>query len=330
MATERIDPSGPGTQEVTPAEHRGSPTDMASPTRLLIRFGYDGRPFAGWARQPSLRTVEGEILAGLWRSGVVPAGSTGDLEVASRTDRGVSARANALAVRTGLPARVLLRCLNGISPEIFFTAARTIPGSFRVRGASVRTYRYYDPNPVGGWRSWDRTARHLVGDLDVRSFGRGIPASAPCWRTVDAVSVIPRDRGVVVEIRARSFVWGMVRKMVAALRARGDGRLGLRDLDAAVRGNRRLTLPLAEPEGLVLWEVRYPDEWDLRWDGPNRHQVAWTRSVRDDLWRRAHVLQAATDEDAPTRRRSPVSVSAPGRRGPVSRRAPSAPTSAPS
>ena len=81
--------------------------------RWLVRFGYDGRSFAGWARQPGLRTVEGELLRGLVRLGVVPSADAARVAVASRTDRGVSARANAFVLSTDLPSRVLLRSSTG-------------------------------------------------------------------------------------------------------------------------------------------------------------------------------------------------------------------------
>ncbi|MGH2714176.1 MAG: tRNA pseudouridine(38-40) synthase TruA, partial [Thermoleophilaceae bacterium] len=55
-------------------------------TRLLLE--YDGSGFAGWARQPGLRTVQGvleDAIATVLRREVT-------LTVAGRTDRGVHAR----------------------------------------------------------------------------------------------------------------------------------------------------------------------------------------------------------------------------------------------
>ena len=150
----------------------------------LVRFGYDGTAFSGWAQQPGLRTVEGDLRRGLVRAGVLPQGSARGLEVASRTDRGVSARANALMLISKLSGSSLLRLLNGFSSEIFFSAAVEVPDGFRVRQATRRVYRYFEAAPIGGVNLWSRAAKSLTGRIDVRSFGRRIPPETPCWRTV--------------------------------------------------------------------------------------------------------------------------------------------------
>jgi tRNA pseudouridine(38-40) synthase len=264
-------------------------------TRWLIRFGYDGSAFAGWARQPGRRTVEGEMLGGIARSGVVSRPEEAHLAVASRTDRGVSARGNALTLETELDGRALLGALNGVSAEIWFTAAAVVAPEFRVRGATRRVYRYFDRGPVRSLEVRASAARLFSGDVDVRSFGRGLPTGRSSRRAIESVSVTACGGGTRVEVRAPSFVWGEVRKIVSALREADAGRLSLASLRRALDGTERLSLPLAEPEPLVLWEVEYPVEWQVRWRGPNRRQSAHRRSERSRLWSRAHVLASIDD-----------------------------------
>ncbi len=269
----------------------GVPT-RTSVTRWLIRFAYDGRGFYGWASQPGRRTVEGEILRGLETQGLGSEDRPASLEVASRTDRGVSARGNALLLRSALPGAPLLRALNGISPEIFFVRAAPVSDTFRVRSTSGRVYRYFDPRPVPLRARREAAMEVLRGAIDARSFGRGLPSNEPCWRTVDSLSSRPTRGGTVVEVRAPSFVWGMVRKMVAALRQVDEGALSIEQLRAAAQGRVRLTLPLAEPEPLVLWDVAFPIRWEFAWRGPNRHQTRHWAGERTALWARRRVLDA--------------------------------------
>ncbi|MCI4366878.1 MAG: hypothetical protein L3K08_03915, partial [Thermoplasmata archaeon] len=77
---------------------------------------------------------------------------------------------------------------------------------------------------------------------------------------------------LVLDIRGRSFVWGMVRKIVSALRAHATGGISLSEIESAIRGEERLSLPLAEPDRLVLWEVRHGVRWTDRALGGNRRQ----------------------------------------------------------
>jgi tRNA pseudouridine38-40 synthase len=216
--------------------------------------------------------------------------------VASRTDAGVSARANALALTSPLPAAGLLRALNGIAPEIFFSAIAPMSEAMRVRRPLDRTYRYFLATRGTARARWEKAAQLFEGEIDVRSFGRAIPTDAPQWRTIDAVRVSELGEGLVLEIRAPSFVWGMVRKIVAALREVDGGRLSAPQLAAAIRGKSRLTLPLAEPEPLVLWEVRYPFPWTHVWRGPSRHQIRYFERARLGLWSRSHVLEIFPEE----------------------------------
>ncbi|MFI5413815.1 MAG: hypothetical protein ACHQ0I_04445 [Candidatus Lutacidiplasmatales archaeon] len=204
----------------------------------------------------------------------------------------MSAVGNALTLTSPLPPAGLLRALNGTAPDIFFTAATVVPESFRVRGATRRVYRYFQPDGSYDLRKWEDVAQRFSGRIDVRSFGRSVPAEAPVWRTIDLVTVTPRPGGALIEIRAPSFVWGMVRKIVAAFREIDAGRLSLDRLETALRGGARLTLPLVEPEPLVLWDVEYPFPWQYRWRGPSRHRLAWEKSAWANLWVRRELLAA--------------------------------------
>ncbi len=106
-----------------------------STTRLTIE--YDGTHFAGWARQPGQRTVQGELetaLTTLLRRHV-------DLTVGGRTDRGVHAWGQ-VASYDGDPAD--LRGINALTPpDIAIIDAQRAPDGFDARrDARARTYCY--------------------------------------------------------------------------------------------------------------------------------------------------------------------------------------------
>src|SRR3954447_20299145 len=98
---------------------------------------YDGAAFAGWARQPGHRTVQGELeraLAVLLPAPVALAGAGG-------TDRGVHALGQ-VASYEGEPAAV--RSLNALlDDDVAVLASVAAPDGFDARGdARSRTYRY--------------------------------------------------------------------------------------------------------------------------------------------------------------------------------------------
>src|SRR4051794_6182302 len=96
---------------------------------------YDGTAFAGWAKQPGRRTVQGELeraLAIVLREPVA-------LTVAGRTDRGVHAWGQ-VASYGGEPAAV--RSLNALlDDDVAVRACPAAPDGFDARGdARSRTY----------------------------------------------------------------------------------------------------------------------------------------------------------------------------------------------
>src|SRR5919197_3124997 len=98
---------------------------------------YDGTGFAGWARQPGHRTVQGEIERAL---AVLLPGPVA-LTVAGRTDRGVHAWGQ-VASYEGEPASA--RSLNALlDPDVAVLASSAAADGFDARGdARSRTYCY--------------------------------------------------------------------------------------------------------------------------------------------------------------------------------------------
>jgi tRNA pseudouridine38-40 synthase len=102
---------------------------------------YDGSGFAGWARQPGMRTVQSELEAALETVLREPV----TLTVAGRTDAGVHAwgQVASFATSGGVPGD-LLRRLNGVTAaDVAVTAAAPAADGFDARGdATSRSYRY--------------------------------------------------------------------------------------------------------------------------------------------------------------------------------------------
>src|SRR5262249_5758814 len=103
---------------------------------------YDGTGFRGWARQPELRTVEGELRTAL--DEVFPRWD--GLAVAGRTDTGVHATGQVASFTPdgGPPVESVVEALHAVlPPDVAVIAAEEAPPGFHARFSAVaRSYRY--------------------------------------------------------------------------------------------------------------------------------------------------------------------------------------------
>jgi tRNA pseudouridine38-40 synthase len=258
--------------------------------RLRIDLAYDGGDFHGWAAQPSLRTVQGELEAVLTTVLRVADVTT---VCAGRTDTGVHARGqvvhldvddDALGLAAGRsegdPGEAVTRRLNGVlPPDLRVRRVRVAPAGFDARFSPLwRCYAYRiqdaipDPLSRGHVLAWPRTldadamdaaGRPLLGLHDFAAFCRR-REGATTLRTLLELSWT-RDQGLLTAtVRADAFCHHMVRSLVGCLIAVGEGRRPVtwpRDVLAAEVRDPAVTV--VPPHGLTLEAVRYPPDDEL-------------------------------------------------------------------
>lgn len=251
-------------------------------TRIRLDLAYDGTGFHGWAKQPNLRTVAGELETAINR--VLRVAHHG-LVVAGRTDTGVHAMGQVCHV--DIPehawpgAGVCVRRLNAVLPnDVRVHAASVAPPGFDARfGTEFRRYEYLisdsgllDPrarNAVLVHRrtlhvaSMHEASQVLLGEHDFAAFCKARP-DASSVRTLLAAAVErrgdPRDPELIaVGLTADAFCHSMVRSIVGALMAVGEGRLSAEDLAGVLAARQRTSrFATAAAHGLALVQVGYP------------------------------------------------------------------------
>ena len=210
-----------------------------------------------------------------------------DLTVAGRTDAGVHATGQ--VAHCDVPRELweaqgtrLVRRLRGVLPaDIAVPAVVEAPPAFDARfGALARHYLYrltdaeYGPPPLRradtvGWpRSLDTdsmgaAAALLLGEHDFAAFCRR-REGATTVRTLLALDVERTGDVVVIAASADAFCHSMVRSLVGALSAVGEGRRPP-EWPAALlaRTDRSSEVPVAPAGGLTLVRVDYPADDDL-------------------------------------------------------------------
>jgi tRNA pseudouridine38-40 synthase len=262
--------------------------------RVRIDLGYDGADFSGWAAQPELRTVEGELMAALAR--VLRLAAPPPIVVAGRTDAGVHARGQ--VVHVDLPDDVLARTsgrsadrdpldalrhkLSGVlAPDIVVRRVSRAPVGFDARFAAVRRrYAYVvcdDPTSLDPVRrrevlvvrgpldleAMNTAASRLVGLNDFAAFCRH-REGATTVRTLIELSWTRRDHLVVATVVADAFCHSMVRALVGALLEVGGGRRPVEWPEQLLTaGVRDPAAPVVPAYGLSLEEVTYPPDDQL-------------------------------------------------------------------
>jgi tRNA pseudouridine38-40 synthase len=206
-----------------------------SSARLLIE--YDGTDFSGWARQPGLRTVQGELERAL---GIVLRRDEVKLTVAGRTDAGVHAEGQ-VASYEGEPARA--DSLNALLPYdvAVLDCVAEAPGFDARRDATSRAYAYrlltrgarspferrlalHWPRPLDhGWLR--RCAELLVGSHDFTAFTPTETDHVRFRRDVLAAHWVQLDAGrMEFRIEADAFMRSMIRVLIGTMLEVGGGR----------------------------------------------------------------------------------------------------------
>lgn len=260
--------------------------------RIRLDIAYDGTHFRGWARQPTLRTVQGTLESALARI----VGSDVRFVVAGRTDAGVHAQGQVAHVdltdtqwsrieaRQGRspqdPAGSIagrMRGVLGAYSDVTVTRSSEAPEGFDARFSAVwRRYRYrladqaagfdplrrHDTTTVRGRldeKAMDAAAQSLIGLHDFASYCKPRDEATTIRTLLDYRWTRDAEGVLIAEVKADAFCHSMVRALVGGCVAVGEGRLDETDLvvlrDAVTRTSEFKVLAA---RGLTLMEVGYP------------------------------------------------------------------------
>jgi tRNA pseudouridine38-40 synthase len=250
-----------------------------------LTIAYDGTDFHGWQIQANKPTIQGEIVSVLRRitqESIVLQGS-------GRTDAGVHALGQVASFRTqsALSAGEFQRALNALlPPTIRIPAAEEVGPDFHARWSArgkIYRYRLYRGKvvPPTLWRyvlhypfpldedAMRIAASRYVGPHDFAAFAASTGSEdddkeRSTVREIYSSELVRSEDGeeLVYNVRGRSFLRYMVRKMVGTLLEVGRGKLTPDDILRLYQlRDRSKSGPTVPPQGLCMVSVEHEEAW---------------------------------------------------------------------
>lgn len=241
--------------------------------RFKLTIEYEGTRYSGWQKQPSARTVQGELENAIRQALEV---SKFEFQGSGRTDAGVHALGQVahLDTRTAPAPETLRQRINDSLPsDVAVLSLEHAGTTFHARHDAVgRTYLYQISRRRTAfgkrfvWWVKDRldvirmreAASHFSGMRDLRSFTDDDPSEKSTRVLIETLKIAEAGDILLIRIDGSHFLWKSVRRIVGILAEAGRGAMdpnAVRELLETESGNvARYTAP---PSGLFLARVYY-------------------------------------------------------------------------
>jgi len=245
-----------------------------APQRWKCICAYDGTAFAGWQSQAGGDAIQDVIEKRLARILGVPV----RIQSSGRTDAGVHALEQVFhfdaAWRHG-PEKLVAAMRAGLPPAIQIKSARAVPPEFHARfSATGKTYIYFlhlgEADPFNRPYCWpilhpldfaamEEAAAVLRGVHDFKAFSAFNRVKREnTVRNLRRLEIVRRGRRVRIAAEADGFLYKMVRSIVGALVAVGEGKLTPERVRTILESRHRTAAVTTAPaQGLFLVKVKY-------------------------------------------------------------------------
>ncbi|MDR2831191.1 MAG: tRNA pseudouridine(38-40) synthase TruA [Methanobrevibacter sp.] len=230
--------------------------------RFALKVAYIGSDFYGFQRQPDFKTVEGEIINTLIELELIDSVYSSKFSIAGRTDRGVHSLGNVIAFNS--EKEPIINQINDfLSDDIQIIAKTSVHFGFKPRYSLMKHYRYFlknfydddvDINLI------EELAKLFEGVHDFTNFTKR-NQKAPI-RKIDKIEVNKidgADKGyqIHVDVFGESFLWNMIRKMMAVFRDVGKGKLDIDKVADYFNPSFKANIKALSPKNLILVDVTY-------------------------------------------------------------------------
>ena len=229
---------------------------------VAIKFAYDGKKFHGYARQPKLKTIEGELIKNLIKHGIIQDLKESFFRSASRTDKGVSSLGNVVGFNTDTSKKTFFHTLSNDFSSILIYGIKDVDKEFNPRYAKYRHYRYYLLSVNLDIEKIVTTSNFFTGEHDFSNFAKLEPYRNPI-RTIDNILFTQENDILIIDFYAQTFLWNQIRRIISALIKIGSNKLENEEISEALNNpNKKVDFGLAPAEPLILIDVVYNFEFE--------------------------------------------------------------------
>lgn len=225
--------------------------------RIALKFAYNGQNFYGYARQPGLKTVEGEVIKTLIKHDFIEDTKESCFRSASRTDKYVSALCNVVSFNSSFTKKQILKSMTAEVGDIIFYGVSLVESDFNPRHAKSRTYRYYLHKENLDIDKVAKTLALFTGTHDFTNFAKVEGLKNPV-RTIENIVLTETDDFFIVDFYAPNFLWNQIRRIISAVQKAGIGKIDEREVAEALDNPEKIVdFNVASAKPLILKDIVY-------------------------------------------------------------------------
>jgi tRNA pseudouridine38-40 synthase len=229
--------------------------------RIALKFAYNGIEFQGYARQPKLKTVEGEILNLLIEKDIIEEVKESKFRSASRTDKGVSALGNVIAFNTLLTKNVVFKKLKNKKDGILFYGIKNVEPDFYPRYAKLRVYSFYLKKQDFDIYKIIDVASVFISEHNFSNFARVEVGKNPI-RKIENIVITEQGNFFVIDFYAQTFLWHQIRRIISSIEKFLKKKITKEEIENALKNpDKKIDFGLSPAELLILKDVVYDFEF---------------------------------------------------------------------
>lgn len=246
---------------------------MLIPMRIALKFAYNGFPFYGYARQPGLQTIEGDLIKVLKTNKCIDSSKKALFKSASRTDKGVSAFGNVIAFDTKKNNENIIEECNELLDHIVLYGMNIVNDQFYPRHAKQRIYHYYLTKDEVTLQTIESLIPLFIGSHDFSNFARVEPQKNPI-RTIEKITINKLDSFFILEFQAQTYLWQQIRRIVSSILKCEKEKISKEDISMALKyPMKHVDFGLADPHRLILQDIKYDFYFNLDTNGLKKKKV---------------------------------------------------------